>query len=51
METEDNEMGEFIDFILTPTEKEKEKELNLSHPSVEFEEKTYCNCFSRMLKI
>tara|TARA_Y100000401_G_C8307371_1_gene217748 strand:- start:19 stop:1104 length:1086 start_codon:yes stop_codon:yes gene_type:complete len=39
METEDNEMGEFIDFILTPTEKEKEKELNLSHPSVEFEEK------------
>ena len=39
MENHDNEMNDFIDFILTDTEKQKEEELNLSHPSVEFEKK------------
>ena len=39
METENKEMSEFIDFILSDEEKNKEKELGLSHPSVEYEKK------------
>ena len=39
MENYDNNMDEFIDFILTDTEKEVERELKLSHPSVSFEKK------------
>ena len=37
METENNERNEFIDFILSDAD--KEKELGLSHPSVEYEAK------------
>ena len=35
---EDN-MDDFIDFILNDEVKEKEKELGLSHPSVDYEQK------------
>ena len=36
---ENDDMKDFIDFILNDEVKQNEKELGLSHPSVEFEEK------------
>ena len=39
MVNDNEEMDDFVNYILTPENDEKEKELGLSHPSVEFEEK------------
>jgi len=36
---ENDDMDEFIDFILNDEVKQKEKELGLEHPSVEYESK------------
>ena len=39
MVNDNEEMDDFVNYILSPENDEKEKELGLSHPSVEFEEK------------
>ena len=39
MINKDEEMEDFMDFILTNNDEDKEKELGLSHPSPEFEAK------------